>query len=307
MLSWRLLLADGDPRYADLMERTLYNVIATSPDEAGTAFFYVNPLRRSLPGVPPSLESPSVRAASSLRAPWFEVSCCPSNVARTIASVGAYLATVSADGLQLHQYMAAEITTSLPDGESVAVSVATGYPVDGRVEVTVESDAAREWTLSLRVPVWAEGRATITLDGVSSPVDGRIAAVTRQFSAGDRIVLEFPIEPRVTVPDLRIDALRESVAVELGPLVLCAESSDLPSVDSLEALTAPADSRPTRAGDDTVEVTALLRTLEDDRGWPYGEAPQDATAVEQPVTLIPYHRWAERGPSTMRVWLPTTH
>jgi len=304
MLSWRLLLADGDPRYADLMERTLYNVIATSPDAAGTAFFYVNPLRRSLPGIPPSLESPSVRAASSLRAPWFEVSCCPSNVARTIASVAAYLATVSLDGLQLHQYMPASISTSLPDGERVAVGIATGYPVDGRVEVTVESDASREWTLSLRVPAWAEGHATIRVDGVSSPVEGRVASVTRSFSHGDRVVLEFPIEPRVTLPDPRIDALRESVAVELGPLVLCAESVDLPSRDSLDALAVRAGSGLARTGDDTVEIAATLRTFGDDQGWPYGERSHQASAVEHSVPLIPYHRWAERGPSTMRVWLP---
>lgn len=307
MLSWRLLLADGDPRYADLMERTLYNVIATSPDEAGTAFFYVNPLRRTTPGVPPSDDAPSARAASSLRAPWFEVSCCPSNVARTIASVSAYLATVSPDGLQVHQFMPAAIDTSLPDGERVAVSIATGYPVDGRVAVTIESDAGREWTLSLRVPQWAHGRATLIVDGVSSAVDGRVAAVTRRFSAGDRVVLELPIEPRVTLPDARIDALRDSVAVELGPLVMCAESTDLPGSYDPQGLEVPRSATLTRTGDDTVEVTGSLRARGDERDWPYGEGRQDVPAVRHPVTLVPYHRWAERGPSTMRVWLPTEH
>ena len=306
MLSWRLLLADGDPRYADLMERTLYNVIATSPDQNGTAFFYVNPLRRSQPGVPPSLDAPSARAASSLRAPWFEVSCCPSNVARTIASVAAYLATVSSEGVQVHQFMPAEITTSLPDGEHVRLSVATEYPARGRVEVKVESDATREWTLSLRVPHWAEGHAVLMVGGARTVVEGRVASVTRRFAAGDSVTLEIPVEPRITVPDPRIDALRDSVAVELGPLVLCAESTDVRAGDSLDALAVPIDATLTRIGDDTVELAGSVSTYAES-GWPYGAERLVRAANNHTVTLIPYHRWAERGPSTMRVWLPVQH
>jgi DUF1680 family protein len=306
MLSWRLLLADGDSRYADLIERTLYNVIATSPDRYGTAFFYVNPLRRSLPGVPPSSDAPSKRAASSLRAPWFDVSCCPSNVARTIASVGAYVATVSPDGVQVHQYMPAEITTSLPDGEHVSMSIATRYPVDGTVEVTIGSDATREWTLSLRVPGWAEGDATISVNGASSTVSGRTASVTRRFTRGDKILLEFPVVPRVTLPDPRIDALRDSAAVELGPLVLCVESTDVPALRTLDGLAFRPDATLVRDGEDTVQVSATTMVSEDERAWPYGSvgAGGPAGAGESTVTLIPYHRWAQRGPSTMRVWLP---
>lgn len=304
MLSWRLLLADGDAKYADLIERTLYNVIATSPDEAGTAFFYVNPLKRSKPGLAPSLDAPSARAASSLRAPWFEVSCCPGNVARTIASLSAFVATTSSNGLQLHQYMPSRITTSLPDGERVALSIATSYPVSGSIQVTIESDATREWTLSLRVPQWAQGRATLAINGTRSASDGSTVTISRRFVAGDVITLDLPIEPRVTLPDPRIDALRGSLAVELGPLVLCAESSDLPADVDLDDLTVATETPLTRSGDDTVDlpVTIVDRNLEHD--WPYSGALSGAPVYRRTVTLIPYHRWAERGPSTMRVWLP---
>src|SRR5207249_562174 len=44
--SWRLLLATGDARYADHMERVLYNGFAGATATGGTRFFYVNPLQR---------------------------------------------------------------------------------------------------------------------------------------------------------------------------------------------------------------------------------------------------------------------
>ncbi|MFP3381644.1 glycoside hydrolase family 127 protein, partial [Bacillus sp. SIMBA_069] len=78
--------------------------VAGSPGEEGTSFFYTNTLHQRVPGSTPSPDEQSPRAASSLRAPWFDVSCCPTNVARTFASLGAYVATSSADGLQLHQF-----------------------------------------------------------------------------------------------------------------------------------------------------------------------------------------------------------
>ena len=97
MFAWRLLLADGDPRYADLIERTLYNVVATSPSDDGRSFYYANTLHQRVPGIPADPDETSPRASSSLRAPWFEVSCCPPNVARTFASLAAYVATADDD------------------------------------------------------------------------------------------------------------------------------------------------------------------------------------------------------------------
>ncbi len=93
MLAWRLLLATGEPRFADLYERTLHNVVATSPAPDGCHFFYANPLHQRTPGVVPPEDEESRRAGTSLRAPWFLVACCPTNVARTLASLAAYLAT----------------------------------------------------------------------------------------------------------------------------------------------------------------------------------------------------------------------
>ncbi|GIM91916.1 glycoside hydrolase family 127 protein [Paractinoplanes toevensis] len=290
MLSWRLLLANGDAAYGDLIERTLFNVIATSPADDGRGFFYTNTLHQRTPGTEPEPDVLVPRAASSLRAPWFAVSCCPTNLARTYASLAAYLATVDDDGLQIHQYAPASISTG-----RFGCEIETQYPDQGRVSVRITEAPADPWTLSLRVPHWATGA---TLDG--RPVEPGWARLHRRFAPGDVVVLDLPVQPRITAPDPRIDAIRGCVAVERGPIVLCAESVDLPEgvdLNALRVLPHPEER------DGAVVVTG--RTVQPPaHGWPYGIALEPAITGTVDVPLRPYHRWARRGPSTMRVWLP---
>jgi uncharacterized protein len=308
MFSWRLLLAQGLPRYGDLIERTLFNVVAASPSHEGTAFFYANTLHQRRPGTPATDGVVSPRASSSLRAPWFHVSCCPPNVARTLAGLAAYVATTDDEGLQLHQYTPAAIRTTLPDGTAVAVDVETGYPRDGVVRVHVLEDALAPWMLSLRVPGWADG-ARLVVDGADEPAAPGMVHVRRTFRAGDVVELHLPVAPRFTAADPRIDAVRGCLAVERGPEVLCLESVDLAAASDsriddvagvrLDPAVAPRDA------DGTV-VVRLRRAATAERGWPYGgpDTPPVEDGEELDVPLVPYHDRAERGPSTMRVWLP---
>ena len=164
MLAWRLLLATGETRFADLIERTLYNVVATSPAPDGRHFFYANPLHQRVPGSVPSDDVESKRASSSLREPWFLVACCPTNVARTLASLAGYLATADSDGIQIHQYANSRIRTTIGDSRRVGVELATGYPDDGTVAVRVTETDGQPWALTLRVPSWADGAELVDGD-----------------------------------------------------------------------------------------------------------------------------------------------
>jgi DUF1680 family protein len=312
MLSWRLLLATGEPRFADLAERTLFNVVAASPSEDGRAFFYANTLHRRRRGSVPPADTDSPRAESGLRAPWFAVSCCPTNVARTLAALPAQLATASDDGIQLHQYADAEITTSLAGGDRVALRVRTDYPSGGSVTVRIARSPDRPWALSLRVPAWTEGATAqlVDADGTRRTVTPGTATVARAFRPGDEIRLELPVAPRWIEPDPRIDAVRGTVAVQRGPLVYCAESVDLPDGREVDTVRVDPDAEPVDGPDDTVVAPGELAPPGEphDQAWPYrpaGQAAQPA-AERNGVVLVPYHSWANRGPSTMRVWLPTT-
>jgi DUF1680 family protein len=61
---------------------------------------------------------------------------------------------------------------------------------------------------------------------------------------------------------------------------------------------------PTAAGDGA--DVGVVERPETDEQWPYAGGFGEPSSRPSPkeLRLIPYHRWAERGPSTMRVWLP---
>ncbi|QTE31179.1 glycoside hydrolase family 127 protein [Pengzhenrongella sicca] len=314
MVSWRLFLATGDVRYADLMERTFYNVIATSPGPDGRAFFYANPLQQRTPGEPTSPDAVNLRAEGAARAPWFDVSCCPTNVARTLATWQTYTATVGDDGaVSLLQYASGSLRLTLPDGAALGLEVETDYPASGRVVVRVVTAPDSPVLLRFRIPSWATG-AVLHEDGRRIEAPPGFADVHRTFAAGERLELDLPVAPRFSTPDRRIDAVRGCVAVERGPVVLCLESADLDDAGPLDDLRVDPTRPPTDAEPGAfVQVRRADRPEDAGEGLPYRDVPPGLDAASSAddapplaVRLVPYHSWAQRGPSTMRVFLPTT-
>ncbi len=310
--SWRLLLATGESRYADLIERVLFNGFASGTSLQGDEFFYVNALRVRGGAVPDDHRNPAAG-----RHGWFSCACCPPNIMRTVAQLSGYLATHGDDFVQLQQYAGGSLRAGLADGE-VRLAVATDYPWSGRIEVEVLAAPGSEWSLDLRVPGWCEG-ATATVepaDRSNGALPERPAAGTpgsylrlrRAWAAGDRVVLELPMDVRLTVPDERVDAIRGCGAVEVGPLVYCFEDHDQPagvSVDDvvLDGGAATVSWRPELLGGvAVVEVDGGARN----GGAPVAYGPRGKANAVTParLTAIPYHAWANRGVRAMRVWVP---
>jgi DUF1680 family protein len=299
--AWRMLLATGDARYADLFERTLFNGFLAGVSLDGTEFFYVNPLHQRQ-------NSTSTPAS---RQPWYKCACCPPNVARMLASVPHYVATHDATGLQIHQYASASIRAYLDDGTAVGCDLETEYPFDGRVEIAIPEGCEGPWTLALRIPQWATGARVIGRGVDLTPVAGNFAKIRRDWKAGDRVSLTMPVTPRLIAGDPRIDAIRGCVALELGPLVYCFE--DLDQQGDLEQLAVTAGGHigpqnPDLLGSTTITVPGVARASVR-RGWPFSPldaAPHPITEVDQEVlmTAIPYFAWANREPGAMRVWMP---
>jgi hypothetical protein len=285
--SWRLLLATGDARYADHMERVLYNGFGSGVSADGRRFFYVNPLQRR--------EDHFEEDDPGRRHEWFSCSCCPPNIMRLIASLDHYIASAGTDTLYLHL-----LTGSRVAGAGLDVEVVTGYPWSGRVEVTVLAAAAGERGLAVRIPAWSEVTGFRLNDDPERPVApaGGSLLLRRAWRPGDRVTVELDMTPRVRRPDRRVDAVRGCVAVERGPLVYCFEQADQPagtSVDDL--LLAPggvlAEVPVTLDGvGETIQVRVPARAL-----GPTGDA--DVTAVG-----VPYFQWDNRDGGPMRVWMP---
>jgi uncharacterized protein len=293
MLSWRLLLATGKPQYADAIERAIYNGVLSAVSPSGTRFFYVNPLqRRTHRSYEPS--------GHGERAPWYPCACCPPNLMRLLSSWQQYIATTDDTGIQIHQYASADIEAEVA-GESVRLSVRTGYPWDGRVTVHIVQSPESRWTLALRVPQWCRS-ATLTLPGVAGPLAVAAGTVeqSKHWRSGDTVVLDLDLPVRVTEPHPHVDAVRGCVAVERGPLVYCVESVDVAPPTELEDLRWDASRQPKPVarpdlGDGVVGITIPVvsngSAAEADGSAPIAQA-------------IPYFAWANRGAEAMRVWIP---
>ena len=299
MFSWRLYLATGDVSYADLIERTLYNVVAVSPSADGKAFFYANPLHQREAGEE-ATDGVNMRAEGGTRAPWFDVSCCPTNVARTLASLPSYFAALEEDGgLAVLQYAEGEIRL----GE-FHVRIQTQYPSDGRVRFFIDQAPEREARLRLRIPGWAS-RARLAVAGEQQrKVSAGWADISRRFTPGTVVDLDLPIAPRVSHPDPRVDAVRGTVAVESGPLVLCLESPDLPDGVGIDDVRVRASASPLPYGDGAKIRAEVVTYATGDKRPPYGAPQLLRSNGDILIPLIPYFRWAGRGASTMRIFLP---
>lgn len=291
--NWRMLLLDGEARYADEIERGLYNAIAVSTSIDGKSYFYSNPLQlRS--GHTHEEDAPSTRLD------WYFCACCPPNLARLLSSVNAYLLTETDAAVQFHLYAAGRYDI----GDGITATVTTSYPWDATVEISFDSPTVRE--TQLRVPAWAEG-ATLSVDGAAaSAVDaGHVTA-----PAGIRtLTLTLPIEAVFERAHPWVDGARGTLALRRGPVYYCIEEADLDDGILLEDVVIPAQPMAEEAGLDE-QLGAPALTIRGGRrrsaeGILYTANAASATSELGDIRAIPYFRWANRAPGAMRVWVPT--
>ncbi|NEE00887.1 glycoside hydrolase family 127 protein [Phytoactinopolyspora halotolerans] len=341
--SWRILLATGDARYADTIERELYNAIAASVDATGTRFFYSNPLQLR----PDRYDEEN---APRERAEWYACACCPPNVARLIAQLSSYTAALGDDELRICQYTDCDIELPQHVGDGV-VHVRSTYPASGVVDITLNGRLAPGFRLALRVPRWSngatsdDGRMPADADGFVRLQPGHaappVAGDQRPEPAGQadeqwRWRVEFDVKPRWTRAHPRVDAVRGCVALERGPVVYCVEQADLPPGVDLDDVAADPSVAPSErtgvripgsadavpappvlevAGELMEPENELYRAAADDVD-PDADADaagashtDDAMAARRAtrrltVSAIPFGSWGNRTSGAMRVWLP---
>ncbi|MEI9418041.1 glycoside hydrolase family 127 protein [Mesorhizobium sp. Cs1321R2N1] len=291
----RMLGMGPNARYADMMERALYNGSISGLSLDGSLFFYENPLESR---------------GKHNRWKWHRCPCCPPNVGRMVASIGSYFYSLADDALAVHLYGDSTARFDI-SGVPVTLAQASRYPWDGAVEITVEPQAPVAFTLHLRVPGWSSG-ARLEINGEAVDLeeltsDG-YAAIRRNWTKGDRVRLdlEMPIERLYANPEVRQDAGR--VALSRGPLIYCVEATD--NDTSLHRLTLPRtagieahDEPDLLGGVVTLSATAQADADAGD-GWRDGLYRSEPPAkVETRLTAIPYFAWDNREPGEMLVWL----
>jgi len=295
LFALRMLRMERDGRYADVMERALYNNVLAGISRDGNRFFYVNPLE-----VTPEFcdHSMRLRHVKTERQQWFDVACCPTNIARTLGSLGQYAFGQAEGELFVHLYLPSE--ASFPGG---SLRLDTRYPADGQIDLHLTLD--RPLSLSLRVPGHSPLR-TLTLDG--APQSPRIEKGYARLDCPEgthEIALALDVRPRYLYADPRVSADCGDVALTLGPLVYCFEQADNGPGLAAAVVDPSKSARPRPC---PVDGAAPALTVS---GWrekaPEGEDAlyREAAPVYEPAefTAIPYSLWNHRGRGEMRVWM----
>jgi DUF1680 family protein len=291
--SSRMLGMGPNIRYADAMERALYNGSLSGLSLDGSLFFYENPLR-SLGG--------------HHRWVWHRCPCCPPNVGRMVASIGTVMYGVADNAVAIHLYGDSTARFEV-GGRSVRLTQASRYPWDGAVEIELEVETPTTFGVYLRIPGWCRS-ASLRLNGSSIELaaitrDG-YALIEREWKAGDtlRLDLDMPVERIHAHPDVRADLGR--VALSRGPLIYCLEGIDNSVPLHRIRLSEEAKFQPRYAADLLGGVIVLDGMAEAEKigdwsGTLYRTNPPRLESVR--VVAVPYFAWDNREPGEMDVWL----
>jgi DUF1680 family protein len=305
MWNWRMLAATGDAKYTDVIERALYNGINSGMSLDGVMYCYRNPL-----AFDPS-------TGDKIRNDWYDVTCCPPNLERTLASLPGYFYSTSKDGIYAHFYDNSELNWHLENGTGLKVTQKTNYPWDGRVEITVTPAQASDFTFYLRIPGWADG-AQVSVNNKSVPgvKPGEYVALQRKWSPGDVIRLQMEMPSQVIQGNPRIADDTGRVAVQRGPIIYCLEESDQPSGVSLSDVALDLQSKSAEQFRNKLEANLLGGVVVLQHTGVVYERDSSENALysrytgkppktrKVPLTFIPYYAWANRPPTSMQVWTP---
>jgi DUF1680 family protein len=304
MWNWRMLLAFGQSRFADVMERALYNGINSGMSLSGTLYCYRNPLESS---------------GEKIRNEWYDTTCCPPNLERVLASLPGYMYNTGARGVYVNLFHNSTLDWHLETGTSIRISQQTEYPWKGAVDLTVDPAQGAEFSLFVRIPEWSNETTVAVVPpepvaaGQDVPKRGEYFEIHRRWSPGDKVHVEFAMAPRLVRanPLVREDAGR--VAVERGPLVYCLEQPDQPVFNLFNAsLLVDGTAFSTEFRADLLGGLLVLKHRGSVVDRPFTTEPLYLGFEDQPerpgrveaLTFIPYYAWANREPSRMEVWVP---
>jgi DUF1680 family protein len=305
MWNWRMLAATGESKFADVMERALYNGINSGMSLDGALYCYRNPLAFDPSG------------GDKIRNDWYDTTCCPPNLERTFASLPGYFYSTSSEGIYLHFFDNSQLDWQLENGVGLKVRQKTNYPWDGSVEISVTPAEPAEFTFFVRIPRWTDGaQASVNGRAIVGFMPGQFLPIRRRWSAGDVIRLQFNMQPQLLEANAQVIENNGRVAVQRGPLVYCLEQIDQPQGVTLKdvALNLGTKSDATFQEEfqkDLLGGVLLLRHA----GAVYGESAEhrhlyfrysDEPRKSKPVSLtfIPYYAWANRTATPMQVWTP---
>lgn len=305
MVFWnqRMNMLSGDAQYIDVLERSLYNGALDGVSLSGDRFFYGNPLSSK---------------GDKSRREWFGTACCPSNIARLVSSLGNYIYGTSFNAIWVNLFVGSNTSVSLGKNK-VNLSLETGYPWKGNVQLNVSPSRKQNFDVNIRIPGWLNepvpgdlyhysskniSKPVILVNGEKvnyNEVNG-YAVINRTWQKGDVIKVEFPMEVKKVISNPGIKQNDNRLALQYGPLMYCVEGIDNPGVNT--GLVVPENTVFTTVfepglleGVNTIRFEAPVITIANDG--------KSINTEERKIKAIPYYGWNNRGAYDMQVWLPS--
>ncbi len=296
----RMFLRSGEAKYMDVFERTLFNGFLSGVSLEGDTFFYPNPL-----------ESDGIFTFNHGvcgRSPWFDTSCCPVNIVRTLPSVPGYIYAVKNNNVFVNLYMnnKAEIAVGK---KTLHVVQQTDYPWQGKIVFGFTNENSVDATLHLRIPAWSKNNImdgalytyedqeksyyTIQINGKPIKPDeknGYAVLPLQGWSKKDKIQMNFHMPVRKVVCNPLVAANRDKMAIERGPLVYCFEEVDNNTLLFEQGISANTEFHYRFEK----ELLGGIGTI---------QSSKDTHSLKMPIKAIPYYAWANRKNGKMSVWL----
>ncbi|MCT4593711.1 MAG: glycoside hydrolase family 127 protein [Anaeromicrobium sp.] len=274
MVMWnhRMNLIFGESKYADIMERSIYNGALSGMGEQGDVYFYVNPLESD---------------GTHHREPWFDVSCCPTQITRFVPSIGQYMYAVDEDNIYVNLFIKSDSRFNFAS-DNIRITQSTDYPWDGRVLINIEQSIEEEFNINLRCPSWCKD-FQLMINGRPFKdyyVEKGYIKIYRIWEKSTQIILNMDMETEIVKPHPRVLNNKGKVALMRGPLVYCFESVDQIDYDKLTI--SGSEEFKLEFDEELVGGIVKISLYEKD---------------EFKAMAVPYYAWDNRKAGKMKVWV----
>lgn len=208
-----LLMATGEGRWADKIERCIFNAGIGSVDEEFKSLQYFSGLNQVI------ADSNSNHGAFFKGRNWMsyrpipDVECCAGNVNRFMPNYCARMWMQKGEDIFAVLYGPSRASFTVNDSK-VQIQQETAYPFQESIRFRFTVQEACSFRFHVRIPGWCEN-AGILVNGerVAFEAEHGFARIDRVFENGDCIVLELPSEIKIC------DYKGKGCYVEKGPLV----------------------------------------------------------------------------------------
>ena len=179
-LTQYLLELTGEPRYADAIERLLFNHVFSSQTVDGDCYRY---------HTPPNGFKPD---------DYFHgPDCCTGSGHRIVAMLPRFFFAEGKGGIYLNQFIPSTARLQAPDGTGVRLKIETRYPETSDVVVKIEPERRAKFPINIRLPAWCDSPVGfINGQAISTMKPGSYARLDREWKSGDTVQLTLPMAPR---------------------------------------------------------------------------------------------------------------